>query len=309
MNISRGRNKPHHSRNLFAYMSGYHRWRVFNGSRSRKAFERFQPENRGKKQWYRFENSADEGTTHIYIYDEIGYWGNTADQFVEELKACNTTQITLHVNSPGGDVFDGMAMMNALRNHSATVRAEVDGVAASAASFIIQGADHVAMMPGSQLMIHDASGLIYGNAEELRKLAEELERCSDSIAGIYADRAGGTVSEWRDRMKETTWYSDQEAVDAGLADEVISAGKRKGKPCDVAPIILDVDNVDWALPDVHLLIDEARDRILAPFDVDPEQITTAVSMAAENRPAEPPSVEYVPVVARIAQAVKEGLEV
>ena len=297
---------------LIEYMSAVRKWRHVNDATKARELIAKRPSNRAHDQWYRFENIVAEDTTHIYIYDEIGYWGNTADMFVQQLNEVQSGNITLHVNSPGGDVFDGMAMMNALRNHAASVRAEVDGVAASAASFIIQGADYIVMMPGSQLMIHDASGLIYGNAEELRKLADELERCSEAIAGVYADRAGGTVKQWRARMQETTWYSDSEAVNAGLADEVLAAGKRKGKPCSAKnALVLNVDTSAFVLPDIHSIIDDVREEVTAHFDVDPLDIVTAVSYAATHRPEEPIPVHHepdVPLSARIAQAVKEGLE-
>ena len=171
------------------------------------------------KQWYRIENKADDSAT-VYVYDSIGEWGITADVFVRDLAALKVGTVNLRINSPGGQVFDAVAIYNALTEHSAKVNVTVDGLAASAASFVAMAGDTVTMGFGSQMMIHEAQGLALGNAEDMRSMAEILDRVSDSIAGFYAARAGGEVADWRERMRAETWYSAQEAVDAGLADAV-----------------------------------------------------------------------------------------
>jgi ATP-dependent Clp endopeptidase proteolytic subunit ClpP len=175
----------------------------------------------GRESWYRIQNAATSAdTATIDLYDEIGgYFGVTAGDFVKDLRAVEAGTIEMHVNSPGGDVFDGIAIMNALRAHPAKVVMVVDGLAASAASFIVASGDEVVMMPHSELMIHDAWGLAIGNAEDMRTMAADLDRISDNIASIYAAR-GGDQGAWRALMESETWYSAQEAVDAGLADRV-----------------------------------------------------------------------------------------
>jgi ATP-dependent protease ClpP protease subunit len=171
--------------------------------------------------WFRMETASDDRTADVYIYDMIdSWWGVDAAQFVREIAALDVDTINLRVNSPGGSVYDGVAIMNALRRHKATVVATVDGLAASAASFIIQAADEVVMGLGTELMIHDAWSFAWGNAEAMAKAATDLDRISSTIAGIYSERAGGTVDEWRAAMKAETWYSADEAVAAGLADRV-----------------------------------------------------------------------------------------
>lgn len=169
--------------------------------------------------WYSIRNVSDT-SAEVHIYDEIGYFGVTASDFIRDLSAIKAQNITLRINSPGGDVFDGVAIFNALRRHSATVTAYVDGIAASAASFIAMAADRVVMSPHSQMMIHEASGLVIGNADDMRQMSDILDKSSDNIAAIYAEKAGGTVEEWRARMKAETWMSDREAVDLGLADAI-----------------------------------------------------------------------------------------
>ncbi len=171
--------------------------------------------------WYRMEAAGDGASVDVYIYDMIDSWfGVSASRFVRDLEALDVGTINLRVNSPGGSVFDGVAIMNALRRHPANVIATVDGLAASAASFIIQAADEVVMGRGTELMIHDASSICWGNAADMVEMAAHLDRISGTIAGIYAERAGGTAETWREAMQAETWYTADEAVKAGLADRV-----------------------------------------------------------------------------------------
>jgi ATP-dependent protease ClpP protease subunit len=177
----------------------------------------------GEETWYRISNNVDAAgspTAAVHIYGDIGSWGITAASFVEELKAVDASEIHLFVNSPGGEVFDGLAIHNALRSHRAKVLVQVDSLAASIASVIAMAGDRIVMSPHSQMMIHDAQGVSCGSPEELREYADFLDRQSDNIAAVYAERAGGTKLQWRKRMQAETWYFADEAVEAGLADEV-----------------------------------------------------------------------------------------
>lgn len=158
--------------------------------------------------------------TEILIYGEIG--GDVvASSVVSELRALDADEITVRVNSPGGDVYEGLAIMNALRSHPATVTAVVEGLAASAASFIaVGGADRVVMRPTAELMIHEAMSFIGGNAAEMSRVVDDLDRISANLSTVYAERSGGDPAEWRERMRAETWFSAEEAVAAGLADAV-----------------------------------------------------------------------------------------
>ncbi len=173
----------------------------------------------GRPDWYKITNVGNR-TADVYLYDEIGYFGTTAATFVNELKDLDVDTITLRINSPGGEVFDGIAIHNALMRHPATVNVVVDGIAASAASFIAMAGESVEMAFGSRMMIHDAQGLAIGPADTFREMADQLDTESDNIAAFYARRAGGTAADWRAKMKATTWYTADEAVAAGLADQV-----------------------------------------------------------------------------------------
>jgi ATP-dependent protease ClpP protease subunit len=176
--------------------------------------------------WYSIKAiSADEAD--VLIYDEISWDGISADSFQRELGSVQARQLNVHINSPGGSVFDGIAIANALYSHPATVNVYVDGLAASIASVIAMSGDRVVMMPRSQMMIHDASGICLGNAADMAEMAALLDKQSDNIANAYADRAGGTAEEWRARMREETWYTAEEAVEAGLADEVAPSRRQR----------------------------------------------------------------------------------
>lgn len=172
--------------------------------------------------WYRISN-ATEDEAELLLYDDIGGWfGTYAEDFDADLKAVTAKKLTVRVNSPGGSVFEGMAIASMLRAHPADITVRVDGIAASIASVIAMAGDRVVMMPGATMMIHDASGMCLGDAADMAKMAELLDLLSNNIADIYAAKAGGTRDEWRATMRAEKWYLAQEAVDAGLADEVAS---------------------------------------------------------------------------------------
>lgn len=177
-----------------------------------------------------------EDVADVYIYGEISRWSVNAKDFAGQLAELDAKTLNVYINSPGGSVFDGLAIKSALTRHPATVNVVIDGLAASAASFIAQAGDTVTMMANSQMMIHDASTYVdvfaYPDSAELRgiiaeleKLAGFLDRQSDNVAQIYADAAGRRDGEsdagvWRQLMLAETWYFADEAVAAGLADRV-----------------------------------------------------------------------------------------
>lgn len=186
---------------------------------ARAVFNRVAP----KGNWYSIENKKKDDTATVYIYDEIGFWGVDASTFVKELKDIDASNIDLHINSPGGEVFDGVAIYNALKQHPAYVKTIVDALAASSASFIAQAGDEIVMTRNGQMMIHDAMALAIGNEDDMLEAAALLSRVSNNIADIYAVNAGGTVEDWRALMKKEVWFTASEAVEAGLATEMLDA--------------------------------------------------------------------------------------
>lgn len=247
------------------------------------------PQVRTSREWYQLRNSAG-GTAELYIYDEIGYWGTTASNLVAELAQLQgVSQIDVHVNSPGGDVFDGLAIMNCLRAHPATITTYVDGLAASIASVIAMAGDTVVMGPHSQLMIHEASGLCIGDADDMRSMAEMLDFQSDNIAAVYAEKAGGDVAAWRALMVTETWYTADEAVAAGLADEVAQRAPQTaaGVPMDKA----------W---DLTIYSFAGREAAPAPGSVPaPAEVTDTVEVPAVPVVEPAPADAAVPAVAPV----------
>lgn len=162
------------------------------------------------------ELATDGDTLDLILYGVVG-WEIWVDDLVTQLAQSRATRIRVSLNSPGGDASDGIALFNALAKHPARVRVEVDGIAASAASVIAMAGDEIVMGTGATMMIHDAAVYAYGQPAELRKAADVLDTISDSIAAVYASRAGGDPAVWREAMTAETWLTADEAVQAGLA--------------------------------------------------------------------------------------------
>ena len=166
-------------------------------------------------------------TADVLIYDAIGAdpWGDgiSPKELAAQIADLDVDQLNVYINSPGGAAWDGLAIMNTLRRHRATVNVTIDALAASAASVIAMAGDHVTMNRGAELMIHDASGFAMGNAATMRETADVLDKLSDSYADAYAARAGGDRATWREVMQAETWFTAEEAVAAGLADEWVDA--------------------------------------------------------------------------------------
>jgi ATP-dependent protease ClpP protease subunit len=179
--------------------------------------------------WYEITNKAEAPAAEVFLYDEIGGYGIDASQFINELSQIDTDELTVHINSRGGEVFEGFAIYQALKAHPANVTVHVDALAASIASVIAQAGDRVVMARNAEMMIHDGMTTGMGNAAELTKAVEMLDRVSNNIASVYAERAGGDAAQWRNAMLAETWYSAEEAVAAGLADEVAPATKRTAR--------------------------------------------------------------------------------
>jgi ATP-dependent Clp endopeptidase proteolytic subunit ClpP len=199
------------------------------------------------RNWFKVKALSD-GSVDISIYDEIGGWGISAKDFIGELKAAQGKPIALSINSPGGSVFDALAMFNALRNHGAPVNVTVLGIAASAASLIAMAGDKITMPENTFMMIHNPLSWAGGNASELREVADTLDKIAEALVTTYVNRTGQTAESIKSLLDAETWLSAEEAVAMGFADEISPAFK-----------------------------------VAAAFDVDriPEYIRASVSEAAE----------------------------
>jgi ATP-dependent protease ClpP protease subunit len=187
--------------------------------RALKALENWrEPDAEGRERtWYKIGNAAD-GPTQVNIFDEISWFGISAQDFVDDLSSVKG-DLEIHINSPGGDAFDGITIYNALANRPG-VTTVVDGLAASAASIIAQAGQTRIMSPGSMMMIHDALALCIGNEADMLETAKLLGKVSDNIATVYAAHSDTPAADWRKAMIAEGWYTAGEAVDAGLADRL-----------------------------------------------------------------------------------------
>lgn len=160
----------------------------------------------------------------IYIYGDIGdHWdadGITAKKFVKELNALKVATAHLHINSPGGNVFDGSTIYNALRQHKARVVTHIDGLAASAASLVAMAGDEIWISGNAFIMIHNPWTFVAGDSKALRRTAEDLDLLVDMFARTYTSRARGKTDyeAMLAYMDNETWFSAEDAVSAGLAD-------------------------------------------------------------------------------------------
>lgn len=178
---------------------------------------------------------ADE--VDVYLYDaivdtaaEAEWWGGVpADTFVRELRALDASVIHLRVNSPGGSVFAARAMEQALREHPARVVAHIDGLAASAASFVVMGANEIVIAPGAMVMIHKGWVFALGNADDLRATAELLDKVDGTLVRTYVERTGQPADQVERWMAAETWFTADEAVEHGFADRVAEAEPAEGE--------------------------------------------------------------------------------
>jgi len=172
----------------------------------------------GRRAWYSITAGTKE--TEVRIYDEIGWWGTTAKGLVQQITAIKTPVIRLRIHSPGGDVFEAAAIFNALKRHEARVEVHIDGLAASAASYIALAGDVVRMAKNAFFMIHNPWSFAVGDAEELRKAADITDKIGESMAETYAENSAKTLDEIKALMADETWFNAQEALDAGFIDEI-----------------------------------------------------------------------------------------
>lgn len=164
----------------------------------------------------------------VLLYDVIGedfFGGVSAKVFREQVKAIKAGILNLRINSPGGSVFEGSAMLQALDDFPGRVEVDVDGVAASAASFVAMGGDVVRVASNGMMMIHNPISGVIGDAGMMRREAELLDKVKEQIIEAYRRRTPMTKKQLADAMDLETWYTGKEAVDAGLADSVTQPAK------------------------------------------------------------------------------------
>ena len=243
-------------------------------------------------QWYRLQNKAGERPA-LYIYDEIGYFGQTAKGLAADLAELDTAELDVHLNSPGGDIFDGLAIYQALKDHPANITVRVDGLAASIASVIMMSADRIVMAPKASVMIHDGWTMAVGNAGDLRKTADLLDKQSDIIASVYADRSGQPADFWRDRMRDETWYNADEALAAGLVDEIEGQEKKVDEAFDLGVF-------------AHAGREKAPEPVIKPVAAVPAVVESPATPVVEPKKDEPEPFTWD--FAAFKSALQEGVK-
>lgn len=178
--------------------------------------------------WFKIVPPQNKDTAaEIFIFDEIGYWGITAADFAKSLKDIDAKTINVRINSPGGSVFDGFAIYNALVQKDAEIVVIVDGWAASIASVIMCAGDVIKIGEAAQVMIHEPWGIVIGSAADMRMEADVLDGLESAIVDIYEARTGADRDDLTAWVKAETWFKGSAAVEAGFADEVIPLKTKK----------------------------------------------------------------------------------
>jgi ATP-dependent Clp endopeptidase proteolytic subunit ClpP len=176
-----------------------------------------------KKSWYQIKSMSDDVVT-ISIHDEIGYWGISAKDFITELMQYpDAKTINLSIHSPGGEMIDGFAIYNAIKAHTATVHGHVEGIAASMASVILMAADTISMPENAFIMIHNPSGGAWGESDDLRHMADLMDKFKASAMTIYQNKTGLPDDELSAMLDAETWLDGHEAMAKGFVDTVTDA--------------------------------------------------------------------------------------
>jgi ATP-dependent Clp protease, protease subunit len=210
--------------------------------------------------WYTIRARA--SGAEVLIYDEIGAYGVSAKGFLAELGALpEDAPIDLRLNSPGGSVFDAVAIYNALIRHAGPVTVWIDGIAASAASYVAMAGDEIVMPENAFLMIHDPSGIVMGTATDMRDMAGTLDKIAASMTRGYATKSGKSEAEIAALLSAETWFDASEALDAGLATRLsepvrIAASFDIGRFRNAPPELVEAVAAESAAPGSNIVGDD-----------------------------------------------------
>jgi len=192
----------------------------YRNQRNAEATARYWNKPIDKADWYKIEALSDDNT-ELMIYDVIGWPFNDAGEIIRALAGINSKTVTVRINSPGGDVFDAMAIFNALQSHKSKIITRIESLAASAASFIALAGKEVQAYQNAMFMIHDPWVLAAGNQYDLREIADILEKISGNMVDIYSQNSNIGKKEIRDMLKAETWFTAKEAKEKGFVDTII----------------------------------------------------------------------------------------
>lgn len=186
-----------------------------------EAVARYWGKSLDKPDWYKIEAKAESDAAEILIYDIVGWPFIEADTFVRDLSTISAKTITVRINSPGGDVFDGTAIFNALKNHPARIVTRIEGLAASIASIIALAGDEVQAHANTMFMIHNSWAVGIGDQHALRETADILAKIDSNILDVYYAKTGHGKKELKQMMNDETWFTAKEAEERGFVDTII----------------------------------------------------------------------------------------
>lgn len=257
--------------------------------------------------WFDIRNAAAD-EAEILIYDEIGGWGISANALIDQLNGITAGTIHVRINSPGGGVTDGWAIYNALRRHPARIVSHIDGLAASIATLIALSAEEVHAARGTFFMIHNTSGGAMGGSEDLRRMAELMDKMEVDLRDLYVEKTGLPLEQIRAWMDAETWFTAREAFEHGFVDvldeapapdaclrlDLVGISNRadfRNVPPDLTPAPEEMLNVQSLLGDLFdATIDEAANisNILAALKRGGEELASvkAKLTVAENTAAD-----------------------
>jgi ATP-dependent Clp endopeptidase proteolytic subunit ClpP len=244
------------------------------------------------KNWYNIKAEASSKSADVYIFDEIGTFGLTAQSFIEEIKSYKNTPMSLHINCVGGDVFEGMAIYNVLKKRTARTTVYIEGIAASMGSVIALAGDEVVMAENSLFMIHNAWGGAMGEATEIRKTAALLDKISGEIADIYTKKTNLPYNKVKEMMDEETWLSADEAFNLGFIDSISDAIKVAAK-YDVSKFKNITDKEIQNKLSVNLKSKKMTEELKNWFNAKVEEIITKVKASNESETEDVKEVEVM----------------
>ncbi len=205
----------------------------YRNIKNAEAVSRFWGKSLDSPDWYKIEALSDD-ESEILIYDIIGWPYNDAGEFIRNLNDIKTKIIMVRINSPGGDVFDGTAIFNALKNHSSKVITRIEGMALSMASVIAMAGKEIQAYSNTMMMIHNARIFTLGDSNLLREVADLLDKIDSNILDIYVSQAKIGKKEIKTMMNAETWMNAEEAKEKGFIDTVLESGKKAKAQFDLS---------------------------------------------------------------------------
>jgi ATP-dependent Clp protease, protease subunit len=265
------------------------------------------------QQWYAFKNTSDKkGEVELFVYNDIGGYGVTADKFASELRKYKGQHIHVRINSLGGEVTEGNGIYNALTRHQGGVTVHIDGIAASMASVIAMAGTQVRMADNAILMIHNPWTIAAGESGDLRKQADVLDLMKDGIVGAYQKKTGLEANVISDMMDEERWLKAEEAHSFGFVDVIeegveaaASVGEWRSRFDKFAKARMQntvvTETTEVSAPAVDPVVEETPVTVEVVESVTDAPVVEEVANAAEETPA----VEEAPAVEETKQEVSK----